>query len=100
MSGPVNLEGALAYRAGSGRDWLEVGEAQQLTALLDCFWEHEGQIGERITNAIWQQDLALAPPATHARKVTGSRPPGCADTPSSLRDAPLASSRHSDSVDQ
>ena len=53
MPGPVNLEGALVYRARSGRDWLDPGEAHELAALLDPFWQREAQLGERIGNAIW-----------------------------------------------
>ncbi|MFN8133343.1 MAG: hypothetical protein U0R70_17505 [Solirubrobacteraceae bacterium] len=51
--GPVNLEGALAYRAHSGRDWLDADEARQLAALLAAFWEREGSLPERVSNAIW-----------------------------------------------
>lgn len=53
IPGPVNLEGALAYRAHSGRDWLDAAEAAELAALLDCYWQREAQVGERIGNAIW-----------------------------------------------
>ena len=53
IPGPVNLEGALAYRAHSGRDWLDAAEADALAALLDSFWQREAQLGERIGNAIW-----------------------------------------------
>jgi hypothetical protein len=47
------LEGALAYRAHSGRDWLDAAEAAELAALLDCYWQREAQLGDRIGNAIW-----------------------------------------------
>lgn len=53
IPGPVNLEGALAYRAHSGRDWLDAAEAAELAALLDSYWQREAQLGERIGNAIW-----------------------------------------------
>jgi len=54
IPGPVNLEGALAYRAHSGRDWFDASEATQLAALLKSFWQREAQLGERIGNAIWR----------------------------------------------
>jgi len=53
IPGPVNQEGALVYRARSGRDWLDAGEAAELATLLDSFWQRDGQLGERVTNAIW-----------------------------------------------
>jgi len=53
IPGPVNLEGALAYRAHSGRDWLDASEATELAAMLESFWQREAQLGERMGNAIW-----------------------------------------------
>lgn len=53
IPGPVNLEGALAYRARTDRDWLNADEAGQLAALLDSYWERESAFGERISNAAW-----------------------------------------------
>jgi hypothetical protein len=53
IPGPVNLEGALAYRARSGRDWLDAAEAAELAALLNSYWQREAQLGERIGNAMW-----------------------------------------------
>jgi hypothetical protein len=53
MPGPVNLEGALAYRARAERGWLDTSEARELAALLGQFWASECQFSERVRNAIW-----------------------------------------------
>jgi hypothetical protein len=53
IPGPVNLEGALAYRARTGRDWLDAGEALALAEVLGSFWQREAEFGQRIRNAIW-----------------------------------------------
>lgn len=56
--GPVNLEGALAYRARDDRDWLDAAEARQLATLLDRFWSREKNLTERVGNAIWLVEQA------------------------------------------
>jgi hypothetical protein len=53
IPGPVNREGALAYRASTGRDWLTSDDAMALTRLLDAYWSAHETLPARASNAIW-----------------------------------------------
>jgi hypothetical protein len=68
------FEARLSYRYGTGRDWLDEREAQELAALTDAYWRVEQDLEPRIRRAIRHCERASQVPflaESEPRIVTG-----------------------------